>query len=262
LLTANITATQLAFRQKWAGRPFPYSSAINYEIAEMAICILLHSRRGGGGGLGGGRGNSDKSIETSTAPALLDPTCGSGTFLAVAMQWGVPRVEGRDSNPACIDGTRRNLEFLFGTPAAVTTTEACRLVVRDSAKATVRDDDDNNDDNNSHHTTQKYNRMACNLPWGQNTKSFFEEDMHILSAARSDLEKGALCIIIWKVAHRDPDTLEADLEKIGYRSIDHALVPPKDFQFPQSTKVVVGGSMKQPTDHGRSSCVISVLETI
>jgi hypothetical protein len=184
------------------------------------------------------------------------------------MLWGVPRVVGRDSNPACIDGTRRNLEFLFGnTPVAVTTTtKTCRLVVRDSAKTIVRDDDNdddnsNDDDDNSHHT-QKYNRMTCNLPWGQNTKSYFDEDMHILSATRSDLEKGALCIIIWKVAHRDPDTLQADLEKIGYRSIDQALVPPKDFQFPHSTKVVVGGSIKQQTDHGRSSCVISVLETI
>jgi hypothetical protein len=178
---------------------------------------------------------------------------------------GVPRVEcRRDSNPACIDGTRRNLEFLFGnTPVAVTTTtKTCRLVVRDSAKATVRDDDDDNNDDDNNHDTQKYNRMACNLPWGQNTKSYFDEDMRILSAARSDLEKGALCIIIWKVAHRDPDTLQADLERIGYRSIDQALVPPKDFQFPHSTKVVVGGSIKQQTDHGRSSCVISVLEAI
>jgi hypothetical protein len=281
------TTQRRAFRQQWAGRPFPYSSAINYDIAEMVMAMLLQ----GGRRKGAESSNNDSTssvVDTPNIIRLLDPTCGSGTFLAVAMmmqqqqqqqqQQGMTVsalwVEGRDSNPACIDGTRRNLEYMLG-PAAVSST--CRLVVRDSAKASAdtQHDDQNEDRQANHHPTGKFNCLVCNLPWGLNTKSYVNENLSILAAVRTELETGARCIVIWKADPNEFGTSlwRADLKRIGYRVMDQAHVPPPDFRLPTSNKVVGGAScggppnnnkqqqQKQPTNHGRSSCVVSVLET-
>jgi hypothetical protein len=91
-----------------------------------------------------------------------------------------------------------------------------------------------------------------------------------LAIVRTELETGARCIVIWKADSNEGEPLlRADLERIGYRVIDRAHVPPPDFRLPTSNKVIGGAGgggptnkKKQPTSHGRSSCVVSVLETI
>ena len=106
---------------KWAKRPFQYSSAINYEVAEMVVEILTTLCN-----------NNSKRIAKKSKDVrrvLLDPTCGSGTFLALAMAKGF-RVEGCDINPSVAEGAVCNLEYLFGKEkveksACVETRDSC-----------------------------------------------------------------------------------------------------------------------------------------
>ena len=90
-------------QQKWARRPFQYSSAINFEIAEMVLEILMT--------LCSSSGRLDDDSDHSKS-VLLDPTCGSGTFLALALDKGL-YVEGCDINPSAAEGALRNIEYLF-----------------------------------------------------------------------------------------------------------------------------------------------------
>jgi hypothetical protein len=90
-------------QQKWARRPFQYSSAINFEIAEIVLEILMTLCRNSS------RFGDDCDHSKSV---LLDPTCGSGTFLALALAKGF-YVEGCDINPSAAEGAIRNIEYLF-----------------------------------------------------------------------------------------------------------------------------------------------------
>jgi len=105
------------FRSSWANRPFQYSGAINIDAAFVIIDIL------GDVALRRRRGKEEDTLPGTTTVRMLDPTCGSGTFLAMAlMAWGNEsnanarrnvEVVGVDSNPKCAAGTMRNLRHLF-----------------------------------------------------------------------------------------------------------------------------------------------------
>ena len=106
--------TRIIF-QKWPKRPFQYSSAININIADIVITLLddmVNKKRQVTTKMEEDDNDDDRTCDVKTR-TILDPTCGSGTFLAFAMAYGMC-VEGYDYNPQCIDGTIRNLESLFG----------------------------------------------------------------------------------------------------------------------------------------------------
>ena len=106
---------------KWSQRPFPYSSAMNLEAATIVMDTLAHlvDQR---------QQLHAKLPPVSQPPCFLDVACGSGTFLALALERGM-KVVGWDSNPACTTGSRENLEFLFGKSRVE---HDCQIESRDS----------------------------------------------------------------------------------------------------------------------------------
>lgn len=129
-----------SLQEKWAKRPFQYSSAINYEIAEMVLEILMT--------LCGNSGDQTRRV-------LLDPTCGSGTFLALALANDF-HVEGCDINPSIAEGAVQNLQYLFGDEKLK---ECANVQARDSCSPWRRDKSSSSDDNSD------ISCVVANLPW-------------------------------------------------------------------------------------------------
>ena len=120
----------------WSQRPFQYSSAINPTVANIVIDLIFDLVPK----------EDDGAIVT-----ILDPTCGSGTLLAFALDRGFS-VYGCDINPSCVDGTIRNLEVIFG-PENIKNNYFIKL--EDSASTPIG--------------TITFDCAVANIPWGQNT---------------------------------------------------------------------------------------------
>lgn len=198
----------------WHQRPFQYSSSINPQIAEIVVDVLLDAMGG------------------KKDPKLLDPTCGSGTFLAFALNRGMI-VEGWDVRKACVDGTRKNIESFFG--------EGNRWIVsqRDATENSTFEDRD------------KVDCLVANLPWGQNTITYCDENVRILERVSNKLREKTVCAFITK----DTD-LHKHFERLGYRVLGSAAVPPKQFQLPRGNK-----NKNEAASEVRSSsdCVITIV---
>jgi len=92
----------------WRVRPYSFSAATDLILARLAVSLAAaHHVRSG------------KSLRGS---ALLDPCCGSGTFLYAARLAGLDAV-GLDLNPKAVQGTRANMRH-------VETAECARLLNR------------------------------------------------------------------------------------------------------------------------------------
>lgn len=197
----------------WSKRPFHYSSAIHPTVAEILVEILL-------------------SMVQSTSNGrlhLLDPTCGSGTFLAFALASGRDIiVEGWDVNPQCVEGATNNLRHAFGHQITAT-------------KCTVRAGDSS--------TLNRYGQDAgladcliANLPWGKNTVDYVDQNKKILESVRKRLKDGAPCIFI----HKDGNLSNPKvLGTLGYNLLDEAFIPPLDFVLPMSRKKGKTGPVKE-----------------
>jgi hypothetical protein len=75
--------------KEWKQRPFPYSSAINPAVADIVTALVFDL--------------VEQYTGKTARISSLDPTCGSGTFLAFALARGAT-AQGWDTNPACMDG--------------------------------------------------------------------------------------------------------------------------------------------------------------
>jgi tRNA G10 N-methylase Trm11 len=212
---------QSSILTEWARRPFQYSSAININVAEIVIDLL-----------------SDFTESTKRKVTMLDPTCGSGTFLAFAMAKGM-RVEAFDCNPSCVDGSLRNLESLFQE-------EKVRLF------ATVQLHDSSNLWEEENGT--EINCVVANLPWGVNSVEYLQENDRILRSVRARISTGIPCAFVT----RDPDiTL---FTGAGFEVLGQAHVPQRDFSLPK-------GKKKRQSDdeverNGRNRCVITIARSI
>ena len=98
------------FRQEWSRRPFQYSGAVNIEIAITVADMLQRLLPKNG-----------EDLKEKRRIRILDPTVGSGTFLAAAAKlWNSMDYQnnesldtvGIDSNPKCSEGTMQNLRYL------------------------------------------------------------------------------------------------------------------------------------------------------
>lgn len=127
--------------KRWSGRPFQYSSAINPTVAEITMSLL-----------------GDLSKDNSRV-TLLNPTVGSGTFEAFALEKGMD-VIGFDINDKCVNGTIKNLQYMFGEDFA---NKRINIQVNDSTKLDIR-------------LEHNCNCAVTNLPWGQNTAIENEND--------------------------------------------------------------------------------------
>lgn len=119
---------------EWAQRPFQYSSAVSAEVAEMVMELLLTL--------------CQTNNSSTKRNILLDPTCGSGTFLALAIANGFS-VEGCDINPSVVDGAIRNLKYAFGEERV---REYARVETHDSCDERQLD-------------AETISCVVANLPW-------------------------------------------------------------------------------------------------
>ena len=161
-----------SLQRKWAQRPFQYSSAINFEIAEMVLEILMT--------LCNKRSPFDDDCR-GTKGILLDPTCGSGTFLALGIANGF-RVEGFDINPTATEGAIRNLEYLFDEEklnhhAAIETRDSCNPWRKKNLVSSSENSD--------------ISCVVANLPWVRqncfflHTQGYYRNKMKCITSLKS-----------------------------------------------------------------------------
>ncbi|GFH56097.1 hypothetical protein CTEN210_12573 [Chaetoceros tenuissimus] len=201
--------------KRWSGRPFQYSSAINPTVAEITMSLL--------GDLS--KGNSHMT--------LLNPTVGSGTFEAFALEKGM-YVIGFDINDKCVNGTIKNLQYIFGEDF---TNKRIDIRVNDSTRLDIR-------------LEHNCNCAVTNLPWGQNTAIENENDnLKILTYLFNNLSEASYCAIISKYEVDDI------LQSIGFTIISTASIPQTGFQLPQGKK------KSKQRNAGSSNCIISICKS-
>ena len=233
----HASATNLA--KLWAKRPFPYSSAMNYDAAKMIVDTLAHI-----------------VIAEEKRPRLLDATCGSGTFLALAMERGM-RVTGWDTNELCVQGSKRNLEFIFGSD---TVEQDCDLHVRSCLEE-------------NSNGSFAYDCVASNLPWGINSSVRKDSNRDIpqsskagltmmMSSIRRELPKGIPCAFVYKDIEERPETDRMDwwLE-MGFQLLGTARIPQKNFALPFKGRKKKKKASPESERTGRSDCVVALVKT-
>lgn len=207
----------LSSKLNWSKRPYQYSSAINQKAAEIII-DWLHE--------------AINFKAEGSSPLLLDPTCGSGTFLALAIERGF-RVEGYDVNCKCAEGSLRNLKFIFGDQHVE---EVARIECKDSAIV---------------QRTEYPDCVVANLPWGVNSIEYLDENLRILQAVQSRLQPGTPCVMVT----RKPE-LEI-FQQAGYSILAQACIPPTDFKLPASKKK--RSEAQDDQVQGRNQCVVTMV---
>jgi SAM-dependent methyltransferase len=199
------------FAAKWARRPFQYSSAIHPTVADIIVEIVL-----------------DLVTQPSARPhspiRILDPTCGSGTFLAFALgsNKGITFAEGWDVNHQCIEGAKENLVYCYGHEEVKA---KCQLLVKDSSIMPLEG------------TSSKLSIdcVVANLPWGKNTFEYVDQNVKILASLQKQLVPGTPCVFV----HSGRDarlSSSRQLADLGYLLIADAMVPPANFLPPKSRK--------------------------
>lgn len=197
------------FRASWTVRPFQYSSAIHPTVAEIVVDLLLDLVSI----------NGEPTTNREDPLCLLDPTCGSGTFLFCALAknkniW----VEGYDQNSQCAEGAKANLQHIFGEEIF----NKCTIQVKDSSVTK---------EGNSE--LQKVHGVVANFPWGLNTKTYVDQNTRIIKSIRTRLNDGAPCIFI----HKDEKISSSKtMASLGYKIMAEAFIPPLDFAIPTSRK--------------------------
>jgi SAM-dependent methyltransferase len=218
------------FDKLWARRPFQYSSAINTAVAEIVMEIL--------GTLSRHQyvDSTNQSTGVEKLPVsrrrLLDPTCGSGTFLALAIANGF-QVEGYDINPTCVVGSLRNLEFVFS-----------KDVIHDYASVNLADSSLQRDIDLST-GNGKFDCVVANLPWGRNSVEFVDENRRILCSVRARIDSGIPCAFITGLPSSE-DLSESGNAKVslstslfattGFAVLGQACVPQREFALPNGKK--------------------------
>jgi hypothetical protein len=257
------------FRSSWAQRPFQYSGAINLDVAITIVDILRDLVRGN---------NNPKTLR------MLDPTCGSGTFLALAlMMWGVDsnvEVTGIDSNPKCSLGTMHNLQHLFhlsvGENAIVESSDVDGWLLalnsnssRNPSRASIYSG------NSVHLQTfipdNKFDCAVANLPWNRNTFEFQEDlvdnectNSRILKAIAASLLPGSPFVVVSGGSQKGRQSVLFDtrrcLESIGFHVLGEATVPPRGFYLPLSAKKVDASQILESQEQAfrSSDCLITV----
>ena len=223
---------RMLLQKLWSTRPFKYSSAIHFAVAEIVVDLLQSLLQPGG----------TPTLTGQRRPKLLDPTCGSGSFLGVALHRGFD-VVGWDVNPKCIQGTQRNLYHVLGHNAS----DRFELATCD---ASVRD---------THvGETAHYDCVVSNLPWGLNTVQYRKDDnFRILSHVRELIDAGTPCAF---VAKKDLDFLP----ELGYQVLGKATVPPSNFALPpdkkkRSENLTAAGNR---SGKRRNSCVVIIVRAV
>mmetsp|Transcript_8692 Transcript_8692/g.16405 ORF Transcript_8692/g.16405 Transcript_8692/m.16405 type:complete len:560 (+) Transcript_8692:32-1711(+) len=167
-----------SFLKRWAGRPFQYSSAVNPMVANILVDLLFdltvqnHHRSCPRGVADGEDADMNAAVAGDEKDRrrikMLDPTVGSGTFLAFAIKHGMD-VMGYDIQPKCVEGTIQNLNYLFHPARHMDSLEDILLCGQ------IRVGDSTIGKNHSEGAAT-FDCAMTNLPWGQNTKMKNKDD--------------------------------------------------------------------------------------
>jgi len=185
---------------------------------------------------------------------LHDPTCGSGTFLALAMSKGF-YVEGCDSNPSAVDGTRRNLEYLYPKKKVET---FAQVEIHDSC-APWKD--------NESSSSATISCVVANLPWGKNSVLYIDENERILCSVRSQIQVGTPCAFVTRSSNAGDDKSQTHLfQTTGFHVLGQSFVPQRDFLLPSGgkrkrKKDQIGKSKDEGyliTSSSQNQCVITI----
>lgn len=232
-------------REQWSSRPFQYSSAMNANAAAIIVDILLNLCKAN---------ESGESIDGKIT--LLDPTCGSGTFLAYAMASGA-NVVGWDVNERCVGGTKQNLDYMIEQGMVLPRHTNNMMYSVERRDAALVKPDANNEKSHS------FDCVVANLPWGQNAPTYFEENSKILEALHSLLRPGTPCAFISRYVD-----IQKELTGIGFDIIGMACIPQSNFRLPKSRKKRRKDSSKDGADEEDSNsgtcssrCVVSLAVT-
>lgn len=210
--------------KRWNNRPFPYSSAINPNIADILTGIIF------------GLVNHQLRKQPHKV-SLLDPTCGSGTFLMFALDRGAT-VQGWDTNPVCVQGAQRNLQFMFGSKS-----ERDFKICRHDAGQIMPD-------TGGIESMQLFDCVIANLPWGENSVLYYDETVRILASLPRSLRHRAPCAFVSKNAE-----LQKYMQRRGYEILGDAHIPPLNFVLPTGKKA----KKNDETSKGQSTtCVVTV----
>lgn len=258
----HIVAARVShFRQEWSRRPFQYSGAINVDIAIAVVDMLqriLQSKTGPKG----------KTIR------LLDPTVGSGTFLALACWLWNERndlgesldIVGVDSNPKCCVGATQNLAKLFSVQSNITEKEPSKswtLPIGNSSTATIHCAD--SVELLSSSSLGGFDCVVTNLPWNRNTFEFKSEATS--NSPSSDLLKrlihvmtpGAPVVVVSGSNDQNEGFNALNcLKEMGFDIIGEATSPPARFSLPDSGKKKKKHEPSSRPTKRNSSCVVTV----
>jgi len=216
-------------KSSWNMRPFKYSSSMNFDAACIMVNIASHLAP------------SEMAKHT-----LLDITCGSGTFLAMALERDMNAM-GIDSNPACVEGARSNLqhvETVTGTPGE------WQLRCEDFT------------------TLGKSGippHVACvvsNLPWGLNSNLRDTDQVpKLIRSLQQSVPSKIPVILAIKDLEEEMTTGGSEnwWEDQGFRLLGVAHIPQRDFRLPSSNKQKKQNDKDKTNE--RSSCAVYVLQS-
>lgn len=209
--SSSLDKAKTDYKQRWSQRPFPYSSAINPVVAEVLVEILSYQVQS----------HAFHSQHTGRR-ILLDPTCGSGTFLSLALSKGFD-VIGWDSNPKCVEGCQQNLAYMLETLGNV----SCGCIVDIQCR----------DSTIPHASLDEFvvDCVVCNLPWGQNSVHYVDESMKILQGIRSVLSDDVPCAFVSKKSFLTFSN-SSSLSSLGYRFEKEVYIPQQSFRLPSSKR--------------------------
>lgn len=265
----SLLSSSYNFLNNWRNRPFPYSSSMNPAAAEIVVDLLIsiwQSKH---------QAFPPNITDDNDPPKpyvqhqiqqqlrLLDPTCGSGTFLAYAIERGM-HVTGWDISSTCIQGCKANLEHLLVGDSRRLNSNNNDNVLQDNScyELELRDSSRLHQDRHGSSADYAVDCLACNLPWGLNTAKCTDENVRILQGLHKMLPPGVPCAFVAK------ENLQPQLQKIGYRVLGQAHIPQRNFDLPQSEKKKKkkGADENQTQQRpqvrkGRSDCIITIAET-
>lgn len=256
------------FRQEWHRRPFQYSGAVNIEIAITIVDMLrrLVAKNG-------------EDPKDNRSIRVLDPTCGSGTFLAAAAKlWNSNddqinslEVVGIDSNYKCSEGSTKNLCKLFGLERASEEEDSRgkRWTLSDvdskseiPIKTTIYCGD-SVELLSSTSLDGEFDCVVSNLPWNRNTYEFKQGTSNCASTEIitriAEVVKPCKPVIVVSGSNDPAHSFNAKrtFKSLGFDIVGEISVPPSGFCLPESTKKKSTRVSDRQTK-GNSNCVVTV----
>lgn len=257
------------FRQEWSRRPFQYSGAVNIEIAITVIDMLQRLQP-----------KNREDLKDNRRIRVLDPTVGSGTFLATAAKlWNSRKNDGNgsldivgiDSNCKCSEGTIHNLCKLFGVECIAEEEEFIgkSWAFNNSksgmdSRVTIYCGDSVELISSTSLDGALFDCVVSNLPWNRNT---YEYKQDTGSCTRSEIMrrlpevlKPGKPVIVVSGSNDLTDSFNAkcSLLSMGFSVIGEVTIPPAGFSLPDSVKNKKKSIEATRPAKRNSDCVVTV----